>query len=178
MTAKNKVFIATSIDGFIADENGGIDWLTSLPNPDQNDMGYSNFMNHIDALVMGRKTFETVMGFEIEWPYSKPVFVLSNSLKKIPEPYVTKAFPVNGNLKQVLDHIHNLGYFNLYIDGGKVIQSFLNQDLIDEMTITTIPVILGKGIPLFSNITKPLQFKCLDTKIYLKNIVQSHFVRI
>lgn len=75
MNKKNSVFIATSLDGFIADKNGGIDWLHSLPNPDNDDMGYGAFMTQIDALIMSRKTFETVCGFDMDWPYTKPVFV-------------------------------------------------------------------------------------------------------
>ena len=175
---QNKVFIATSLDGYIADEQNGIDWLTSIPNPDQDDMGYLTFMTGIDALVMGRNTFETVMNFDIEWPYDKPVFVLSNSLNSIPEIYKDKAFLLKGDLKNILNYIHSQGHYQLYIDGGKMIQSFLNDDLIDQMIITTIPVLLGKGIPLFSNTSQQLHFKCIDTKIYLDYIVQSHFVRI
>lgn len=66
---KNSVFIATSLDGYIADSEGGIDWLNSVPNPEQDDMGYGEFMSRVDALVMGRKTFETVLSFGIDWPY-------------------------------------------------------------------------------------------------------------
>ena len=74
-----KVFIATSLDGFIADKNGSVDFLYKYPEPSGEDMGYYNFMSTIDALVMGRKTFETVLGFGVEWPYTKPVFVTSSS---------------------------------------------------------------------------------------------------
>ncbi|SHJ20520.1 dihydrofolate reductase family protein [Aquimarina spongiae] len=80
MKKTNKVFIATSLDGYIADKDGGIDWLHAIPNPDNIDMRYNEFTSQIDALVMGRTTFETVCGFDIDWPYSKKVFVLSNSL--------------------------------------------------------------------------------------------------
>jgi dihydrofolate reductase len=91
MSNRNIAFIATSLDGYIADKNGGLDWLHSIPNPDQNDMGYELFIKHIDALVMGRTTFETVCNFDIDWPYSKPVFVLSRTLEMIPEKYKDKA---------------------------------------------------------------------------------------
>ena len=99
MNKKNSVFIATSLDGYIADKNGGIDWLHSIPNPENDDMGYVEFNNEIDALVMGRTTFETVLGFDVEWPYDKPVFVLSNKLKEIPESHKGKAFLVKRNFK-------------------------------------------------------------------------------
>lgn len=177
MEKKNKVFIATSLDGYIADKNGGIDWLNSIPNPDNLDMGYGEFTSKIDALIMGRKTFETVCGFNIDWPYQKPVFVLSNSMTSIPEEYKDKAELVKGTLNEILETIHNKEYDGLYIDGGRTIQSFLKEDLIDEMTITTIPYLLGGGIPLFTELPGRLYFECVATTIYLEKIVQNTFVR-
>ena len=177
MTGKNKVFIATSLDGYIADKNGEIDWLNSIPNPNNYDLGYSEFTSQIDALVMGRKTFETVCGFNIEWPYKKTVFVLSNSLTKIPEELKGKVELVKGDLKKVIEEIHEKGFKNLYIDGGKTIQSFLNEDLIDEMIITLIPYLLGGGVPLFAELPKRLDFECVDTKIFLGMVVQNRFIR-
>jgi len=87
----NVVYIATSLDGYIADANGSLDWLNTVPNPDSTDYGFADFMDGIDALVMGRKTFETVLGFGGDWPYSKPVFVLSSTLKALPETLQCKA---------------------------------------------------------------------------------------
>lgn len=175
---KNKVFIATSLDGFIADKDGGIDWLHNVPNPDGNDMGYGDFMNEVDALIMGRNTFETVCSFDIDWPYSKPVYVLSNSLQEIPRKYVGKAFLVNGKLKEVLDQVHANGHNNLYIDGGATIQSFLKEGLIDSMIITRIPILLGAGIPLFGNLDAPQNFKCVSTKRFLDAVVQNRFDKV
>lgn len=174
---KNKVFIATSLDGYIADKNGGIEWLHAIPNPDNIEMGYNEFTSQIDAILMGRNTFETVCGFDIDWPYQKPVFVLSNSIKSIPEAYKNNVELVSGPLQEILGSIHKKGLANLYIDGGKTIQSFLKEDLIDEMTITIIPFLLGSGIPLFSELPKTLDFECVDSKIYLEKIVQNKFVR-
>ena len=94
----NKVFIAKSLDGYIADKNGGIDCLHSILNPNGEDMGYDEFNNGIDALVMGRITFETVLGFDVDWPYDKPVFVLSYKLKEIPKSHKGKAFLTKGTL--------------------------------------------------------------------------------
>ncbi|MEP5339664.1 MAG: dihydrofolate reductase family protein [Algibacter sp.] len=177
MKKKNKVFIATSLDGYIADKNGGIDWLHSIANPDNIDMGYSEFISQIDALVMGRKTFETVCGFDIDWPYQKPVFVLSNSLTRVPDKYKDKVVLIKGTLTGILDQIHEKGYYSLYIDGGKTIQSFLKEDLIDEMTITIIPYLLGRGIPLFAELPNRLDFECVNSKVYLDKIVQNYFAR-
>ncbi|MCK5702286.1 MAG: dihydrofolate reductase family protein [Cyclobacteriaceae bacterium] len=177
MEKRNSVFIATSLDGYIADKNGGIDWLHSTPNPDNIDMGYGEFTSQIDALVMGRTTFETVCGFDMDWPYEKPVFVLSNTLKKIPKNYNDKAFLVKGTLTEILEQIHQRGCYRLYIDGGATIQSFLKEDLIDEMVITIIPILLGGGYPLFSELPKELEFECAGSKVYLNTIVQNHFRR-
>jgi len=178
MENKNSIFIATSIDGYIADRNGDIEWLHSIPNPDHNDMGYGAFMSNIDALVMGRNTFETVCAFDIEWPYTKPVFVLSNKLKSIPGEFDGKVYLVNGDLHKILEYIRGQGYARLYIDGGSTIQSFLRDDLIDEMVITRIPILLGAGAPLFAEHSAELSFKLVDSKVYLNAIVQSHYARI
>ncbi|MEM9546818.1 MAG: dihydrofolate reductase family protein [Bacteroidota bacterium] len=177
MNKKNKVFIATSLDGYIADKNGGIDWLHSIPNPDNNDMGYAEFSNGIDAIVMGRTTFETVIGFDVPWPYTKPVFVLSNKLKEIPEFHRDKAFLVNGTLTEILEQIHGRGYGRLYIDGGTTIRSFLKEDLIDEMVLTTIPILLGGGSSLFTDLPNEKMFELTESKTYLNQIVQNHFKR-
>jgi dihydrofolate reductase len=177
MNKKNSVFIATSIDGYIADKNGGIDWLHSIPNPDNDDMGYVKFSNGIDALVMGRTTFETVLGFDVDWPYNKPVFVLSNKLEEIPVSHKDKAYLVKGTLTEILDQIHEKGYKKLYIDGGTTIRNFLKEDLIDEMVLTTIPVLLGGGSSLFTELPNELKFKLIRTKTFLNQITQNHYKR-
>ncbi|UAB82314.1 dihydrofolate reductase [Marixanthomonas sp. SCSIO 43207] len=177
MDRKNKVFIATSLDGYIADKNGGIDWLHSIPNPDNNDMGYVEFSNGIDALVMGRTTFETVISFDVPWPYTKPVFVLSNKLKEIPESHKGKAFLVKGTLIEILEQIHEKGHERLYIDGGTTIRNFLKENLIDEMVLTTIPILLGGGSSLFTELPNEQKYELIETKIYLNQIVQNHYKR-
>ncbi|MCJ2376964.1 dihydrofolate reductase family protein [Vibrio sp. ZSDZ34] len=173
----NIVFIATSLDGYIADKNGGLDWLHAIPNPEGNDMGFSEHFARIDALVMGRNTLDMVLSFDIEWPYSKPVFVLSNSMSEVPTGYEGKVFLLNGPLDEVLAHIHKKGFNKLYIDGGVTIQNFLKEDLIDEMIITTIPVLLGGGASLFGELEAPLDFKCVKSTRFLDTIVQNHFIR-
>tara|TARA_R100000935_G_scaffold58910_1_gene99549 strand:+ start:16811 stop:17350 length:540 start_codon:yes stop_codon:yes gene_type:complete len=177
MEKRNLVFIGTSLDGYIADRNGGLNWLTAIPNPEQSDMGYTEFMAQVDALVMGRKTFETVCGFEGDWPYAKPIFIVSRTLDTIAEEYRDKAELVKGSLVQILEKIHNEGYHRLYIDGGVTIQNFLKEDLIDEITITTIPIVLGGGSALFSILPKELEFTLVESKIFLNQLVQSHYRR-
>lgn len=173
----NRVFIATSMDGYIADKNGAIDWLLSINNPDNDDMGYKEFMATIDGIVMGRVTYETVLNFDMAWPYPKPVFVLSNTLKEIPEELKGKVEIISGTVDDIITQLSKRGYNNLYIDGGKTIQFFLEADKIDDMIITTIPLLLGGGIPLFSVMHQSLQFKCIQSKLFLDSIVQNHFIR-
>jgi dihydrofolate reductase len=177
MEYKNIVFIAKSIDGYIAGVNGELDWLNSIPNPDNDDMGFLELMDEIDALVMGRATFETVCSFGVDWPYNKHVFVLSNSLKVIPEKLKEKASLLNGDIKKILNIIHGKGYNKLYIDGGKTIQNFLKEDLINELIITTIPILLGGGISLFRELPESMEFNHKKTKVFLNQIVQSHYIR-
>lgn len=177
MTTKNKVFIATSIDGFITDRDGKIDWLHSISNPDDDDFGYKQFISDIEAVVMGRNTFETLLNFNIEWPFQIPVFVLSSSLTELPKELSEKVQLLKGDLKVILEHIHKKGYGKIYVDGGKTIQGFLKDDLIDEMTITIIPILLGTGRPLFSDDIQRLDFECVKTELFLNRIVQNKFIR-
>ncbi|MDW3647154.1 MAG: dihydrofolate reductase family protein [Bacteroidia bacterium] len=177
MKKKNIVFIAKSLDGYIADKQGELDWLHAIPNPDQHDMGYNDLIAEIDAIVMGRTTFDVVCGFGGEWPYSKPVFVLSNSLKEVPEGLKEKVSILAGSPQEILGKIHELGYHKLYIDGGRTVQNFLSEDLIDELRITTIPILLGGGFPLFGDLPKPLAWEHIESKVFLKQIVQNSYKR-
>lgn len=171
---QNKVFIATSLDGYIADLNGGIEWLTEIPNPTGHDGGFADFMNSVDALIMGRNTFEKVLSFGIEWPYSKKVFVWSNSLKEVPTSLIEKVQLVRGNLNDVVKFVQQQNCKNIYVDGGKTIQSFLNQNLIHEIVLTQVPVILGSGIPLFKDV--PTQkLKLLSVKAFDNGMIQIHY---
>lgn len=178
MEKKNCVFIAQSIDGKIADKNDGLDWLhTTVPNPDQKDMGFAEFMERIDALIMGRRTFEVVSGFEGDWPYAKPVYVWSRTLKTIPESLRGKVQIVKGSVSEILDFIHGQGHMRLYIDGGKTIQSFMKEDQIDEMTLFTIPIILGGGVSLFGLLPEALKFSLVESKMHLGAITEHRYRR-
>ena len=172
----NTVYIATSLDGYIAREDGTIDWLMELPNPDNSDYSFSVFMERIDGIIMGRKSFDTVATFQ-EWPYPKPVFVLSNSLEELPGGFSGKAEIVRGELKSIIELLKGKGINNLYIDGGKTIQSFLKEDLIDEMIITRIPILLGSGIPLFGKNNLELEFEHVSTVVHNNMLVRSKYLR-
>ncbi len=172
----NYVYIAMSLDGFIATVGGGLDWLNDIPNPDQSDYGFADFMSKIDAVVMGRNTYEKVLTFG-EWVYDKPVFVFSNSLDRVPDDISDKAEIVKGNVNTVVEQLNSRGFHNLYVDGGKTIQSFLSADLIDHLIITHVSILLGDGIPLFGKVTKHMKFDQVKTEVLNKALVQSHYVR-
>jgi dihydrofolate reductase len=171
------VYIATSLDGFIADRSGGLDWLTSVPNPTGGDFGFAEFMAGIDALVMGRVTFETVAGFGA-WPYDKPVFVVSNSLAAIPATLQGKAELIHGEPSALLRTLRARGHERLYIDGGRTIQGFLAADLVDELIITRVPVLLGGGFPLFGPLAGPLDFEHVSSELLgTSGLVKSRYRR-
>lgn len=173
---KNYIYIATSLDGYIATKEGGLDWLSEIPNPDQSDFGFGDFLAGIDCIVMGRNTYEKVLTFD-QWPYPKKVFVLSNSLKEVPAQLMDKVELVSGNVNEVIETINRQGFERIYVDGGKVIQSFLKEDLIDEMIITRIPVILGGGIPLFGELSEPVKFTHVKTEVLAGSMVKSYYSR-
>lgn len=173
----NIVYIATSIDGFIADRNNKLDWLEMVPNPEHKDMGFSDFIGRIDAIVMGRNTYETVVGFEGDWPYPKPVFVCSNTLKTVPQELQDKVFLINGSPEEITENLIKRGLQNLYIDGGKTIQNFLKADMIDEMIISQMPVLLGGGYPLFGELTDHKEFELVSSDVLLDQIVSTRYKR-
>jgi len=172
----NIVYIATSLDGYIARKDGNVDWLMEIPNPEKSDFGFSDFMQRVDAIIMGRNTFDLVLNFG-KWPYTKPVFILSKSIKEIPDKLRGKAELIQGNLENIIETLKSKGFENLYIDGGKTIQSFLNQGLIDELIITRIPIILGSGIPLFIEMDSDLKLEHIETEIINNSLVKSRYVK-
>lgn len=173
---KTYVYIAQSLDGFIAKKGGDITWLEEFPNPDGSDFGFSDFMKKIDALLMGRNTYEKVLTFGF-WPYEKPVYVVSNTIKVVPENLEGKVFIVRGEIIEILESLESKGLKSIYVDGGKLIQSFLSEDLIDTMIITTMPVILGEGLPLFASIGRELKWDLVESQVLNKNAVKSEYSR-
>lgn len=174
---KCSVYIAKSIDGFIATKEGRVDFLMEIDNPNSDDFGFCEFLNSVDALIMGRNTFEFVAQYADEWVYTKPVYVLSSTLKEIPKVLEGKAFLVNSDMDTLLNKLQKEGMNNFYIDGGKMIQSFLEKDLIDEMIITTIPTLLGEGIPLFGN-SGVKNFELVDSEILINQLIKTTYKRV
>ena len=172
---KIKVYIGTSLDGFIARKDGDIDWLIKFENQEVND-SYGEFISKIDVIVIGRGTFEKVLTFPT-WPYEKKVFVLSTGIKQIPDILRGKVTVLSMKPGELLNYLSNEGFSNIYIDGGKVIQDFLKEDYVDELIVTQVPVLIGSGIPLFGYLDNDLQFKHIRTNIYSNGLVKSHYER-
>ena len=174
MPLKASVFIATSLDGYIAREDGGLDWLMGATQS-ADDHGYAGFMAGVDTLVMGRGTFDKVMTFG-EWPYPETrVVVLSSSLEALPRGVSERVELHPGPIPALLEHLQATGAKSLYLDGGKLIQGFLREGLVDEMTITRIPVLLGQGIALFGGLAKDVLLQHMRTTSYESGFVQSTY---
>jgi len=169
------VFIGTSLDGFIARKNGDIDWLVHYANKEAV-QAYEKFISRIEAIVIGRGTFEKVMSFP-SWPYEKKVFVLSTSIKEIPPAVKEKITILSMKPAAMLSYLSGQGFSSIYVDGGKVIQDFLKEDLIDELIISKVPVLIGSGIPLFGYLNTDLQFKHNRTEIGSNGLVRSYYER-
>jgi len=170
---KASVFIATSLDGFIAREDGGLDWL---PPEGGEPHGYDEFMAKVDALVIGRKTFETVLTFDA-WPYGrKPVVVLSSRPNVLVAPAGAVCEMMAATPQEVVARLAQRGMKHLYIDGGITIQRFLEAGLIQRVIITRVPVLLGSGIPLFGPLSRETRFEHVATRSYPSGLVQSEYV--
>jgi dihydrofolate reductase len=164
---KFSIYIAMSIDGYIAREDGDVDWLQKGRIPGE-DYGAAKFMETVDVLVMGRNTYEKVLTFD-EWPYQgKRVIVLSKTLTSVKN----DATLFKGNIKQLIDKLYDEGVKHVYIDGGMTASQFLNERLVDQMILSVIPVILGAGIPLFSHINTEIDCHLKSSQSYSCGLIQ------
>jgi len=168
---KASVFIGISVDGFIARRNGELDFL---PAGGGEPHGYDEFMRSVDALVIGRKTFETVLSFD-KWPYGeKPVFVLSTrSLAPAPAGAVVEH--LSGEPVEIVSRLEARGIRHAYVDGGITIQRFLRAGLIQHLIITRVPVLIGDGIPLFGSLPHDVHLRHIATRHYPSGLVQTEY---
>lgn len=165
------VFIATSLDGFIARPDGSFDFLPDEPE----EHGFTAFFASVQALVVGRNTYETMLGFGDHWFYgTKPVFVLSSRPIR-PAPAGAVVEHLKGEPKDIAAQIDARGIELVYLDGGVTIQRFLEAGLVDRMTITRVPVLIGSGIPLFGPLTRDIRLRHLDTQFYPSGLVTSQY---
>lgn len=162
---------------FIARKNGQIDWLERLNStlPPGEDCGYQAFFDTIDVLVMGRKTFETVLSFP-SWPYGeKRVVVLSSQLNNLPSHLPKSVSVTAGSPSRIVEALSSEGAQHIYLDGGQTIHAFLAENLVNEMTITTVPILLGEGIPLFAVRQNDISLSHVSTRAYINGFVQGQY---
>jgi dihydrofolate reductase len=165
------VFVGVSLDGFLARLDGGLDFLPADAEPH----GYDEFMASVDALVIGRNTFETVLGFG-SWPYGdKPVFVLSTR-PLAPAPRGAVVERMSGDPADIVSQLAARGLGHVYVDGGITIQRFLAAGLIQRLIITRVPVLIGTGIPLFGDLKRDIVVQHVATRQYASGLVQSEYV--
>ena len=168
------VFIATSLDGYIARTDGSLDWLdaANATVPAGEDCGYHAFMASVDVLVMGRKSYEKVLSLG-PWLYgSKPVIVLSSRAIDIPQAMAGVVSHSSESPAQLCARLSREGVNRIYVDGGITIQRFLAAGLVHDLTITMIPVLLGSGIPLFGPLEHDIPLRHVATQSYDFGFVQ------
>jgi dihydrofolate reductase len=169
---KLSVFVGTSLDGFIARKNGDLDFLP----PDGGEPhGYNEFIATVDAIVIGRNTFETVLPMK-PWPYgNRRVVVLSSRPVDFSAVVGGVVEQMAGSPAEIVSKLAATGAHHLYIDGGITIQRFLRAGLIQHLTITRVPVLIGDGIPLFGSLPHDLRLRHIATKSYPSGLVSSEY---
>ena len=172
MTVRVSVYIATSLDGFIARTNGEIDWLTGGQSGE--DYGYATFIATVDRIVMGRNSYEKVLTFG-SWPYEKPVTVLTSRDLSIPPALADKVETQNLSPEELIRELERRDVRHVYLDGGVTIQGFLRARLVDEMTITTIPILIGEGLSLFGALDGDVKLTLLESKAFDNGFVQNKY---
>jgi len=177
MKIKSSAFVATSLDGFIAREDDSLDWLDDANKRIQKgeDCGFKEFFNLIDFLVMGRVTFGKVLSFE-KWPYGeKRVVVLSRKRIHIPIELQKTVYDLALSPHDLVQELSAVGAKEIYVDGGNTIRRFLSCNLLDEITITIITVLLGKGKSLFAGIEKEIKLELISSKAFDFGFVQNKY---
>jgi dihydrofolate reductase len=166
------VFIGTSVDGFIARPDGALDFL---PQDGGEPHGYNEFFASIDALVIGRKTFETVLAFP-QWPYGdKLVVVLSGQPLDIAKVRAGRVEQMQGSPREIIRELERRRIRHIYVDGGVTIQRFLREGLIQRLIITRVPVLIGEGIPLFGSLAKDIHLEHVHTQNYASGLVKTEY---
>ena len=167
---KASVFVGASLDGFIARRDGGLDWLPQ----NAEDHGYNEFIATVDALVIGRNTYETVLSFG-GWYYGdKPVFVLSTR-SLAPAPEEARVQRLSGDPTDIVAQVAAQGFGHIYVDGGITVQRFLRAGLIQRLIVTRVPVLIGEGIPLFGPLPGDVRLKHVATRAFPSGLVQSEY---
>lgn len=177
MPAQVSVFIASSLDGFIARPDGAIDWLDEANRrvPAGEDCGYQSFFDSVDTLVMGRHTFELVLSFD-DWPYGdKPVVVLSSRPVAVPAALQASVTWSDEAPAALVARLSEAGAQRLYVDGGVTIQRFFAAGMIDDLTLTLIPVLLGEGRRLFGPLAGDVPLQLTGSRAFDSGFMQLNY---
>ncbi|MEA3372250.1 MAG: dihydrofolate reductase family protein [Campylobacterota bacterium] len=184
---KCSIFIAPSVDGYIATEDGGVHWLEtagkSVSDIDEKselmqhfNNSMPNYMQNIDCMIIGRKLMEVLSSFNLtpeQWPYGNTkIIALSSTIKEAPENLQEHVEIYSGSIPLLISKLENEGYKHAYVDGGTTITSFFNLELINEMTLTLAPVLLGSGIPLFGKLSKQIKLEDAKATTFPNNFVE------
>jgi dihydrofolate reductase len=168
------LYIAMSLDGYIASLNYGLEFLSPIEDKDQ-DYSYSDFINSVDTIIVGRTTYEKMLDMGYDYPHTnKDVYVITHT----PRPATDSAVFYAGNLKDLIFDLKSKKGKDIYVDGGaKVVHELLKENLIDEFCLSVVPTLLGEGIPLFRSGRPELNLKLVSTKLYNKGLVQLHYLK-
>lgn len=167
---KIKLYIAASVDGYIARSNGDLDWLTEFPNSEKTDYKYQSFFYSIDTVIMGGRTYLDIMSMDVVWPYKdKTTYIITRNPINVKD----NIHFISENIIKTISDLQKMEGKDIWlVGGGEIISMLLNNELIDEMIITTIPVILGNGIPLFPKISKESSWETIDFQKYDNGVTQ------
>jgi dihydrofolate reductase len=172
---RTTVFVGTSVDGFLARPNGSFDFL---PADGGEPHGYEEFIASVDTIVLGRNTYEVVLGFFKEWYYGTKRVVVLTSRPLDLQPAIARGGRVeqmSGTPADIVARLEATGSQHLYVDGGITIQQFLRAGLIDRLVITRVPVLVGVGIPLFGEVPHDIKLEHVATRSYRTGLVQSEY---
>lgn len=166
------VFVGTSVDGFIARSNDALDFLSAGGDEPH---GYEEFIATVDALVIGRKTFEVVLGFP-EWPYGdRRVVVLSSRPLDFSRVRGGRVEQMSGAPAEIIAKLAAAGVKHVYVDGGVTIQNFLRAGQIQRLTISRVPILIGQGIPLFGSLPEDIRLRHISTQQYAGGLVKTEY---
>jgi len=166
-----------SLDGYIAKPDGSVDWLEALPNPNQIDHGYSAFYDTIDTVIMGRKTYDHILGFDVPWPYEKCATYLATRESTF-NPVTPKTTVIQGEVGAATQSLKEGEGKDIWlVGGGKLVSYYLDAQMVDEMLIFVIPTIIGAGIPLFPSPLQENSFRLQTVEQYETGIALLHYVK-
>lgn len=173
---KIKLYIATSIDGYIAEPDGGLDWLSGYPITPEFNYGYDEFFNSVDTVIMGGKTYRDILNMDVIYPYQDKIsYIVTRNKTEVQE---ERVHFISKNIIETISKLREAKGKDIWlVGGGEIITMLLNEDLIDEMIITIIPIVLGKGLPLFAGNPKESHWQAKNAVNYKNGVCQIHYIK-